>query len=88
MAEVVSKNKYYEVTLEKGEIGNIGVTNNNDKEVRFNIRVTNKDSVKPIENNTDSGSSRNTSDIKCLPGILGKINKYNFKSNTSSCYSY
>jgi hypothetical protein len=68
--------------LERGKIGNIGVTNNNEKDVKFNIRFNSPASVKPI------GDDSTQVDIKCLPGVLGKINKYNFKKDTSSCYSY
>jgi hypothetical protein len=44
----LSKNKIFDVTLERGKIGNIGVTNNNEKDVKFNIRFTSSKSVKPI----------------------------------------
>ena len=81
--EHLSKNKIYDVTLERGKIGNIGVTNNNDKEVKMNIHFTGD---KSIDNSTDNPSDR--SGFKCLPSILGKINKFNFKKDTWSCYSY
>lgn len=55
--ELLSKSKIYEITLERGKIGNIGVTNNNDKDVKFNIRMTGKDSVKPIEDNVNKTTS-------------------------------
>lgn len=76
------------MTLDKGKIGNIGVTNNNDKDVKFNIRVIGKDNVKPIEDNSNGTIVTNKTDLKCLPGVLGKINKHNFKKNSSSCYRY
>jgi hypothetical protein len=77
----LTKSQTFDVTLEKGKIGNIGVTNHNKKDVKFNIRFSNNKTVKPIED----FSSLN---LKCLVGVLGKINKFNFKKNTSSCYSY
>lgn len=67
------------MTLERGNIANVGVRNSNDKEVKFNIRFTT--SSKPSE-------ASNSTALKCLPSPLGKINKYNLKFNTSACYSY
>lgn len=58
------------------------MTNNNEKEVKFNIRFSGSNSVKPIVDNSTQV------DIKCLLGQLGKITKYSFKKDTSSCYSY
>lgn len=87
MKELLSKSKIYEITLERGKIGNVGVTNNNDKDVKFNIRITGQDNVKPIEDNINKTAS-DTTNMKCLPGVLGKINKHNFQKNSSSCYTY
>jgi hypothetical protein len=85
--QILSKSKIEEITLERGKIGNIGVTNNNDRDVKFNIRITGKDSVKPIEDNINKTAPDSTN-MRCLPGVLGKINKHNFQKNSSSCYTY
>ncbi len=71
----LTKNRIYEVSLEKGLIGNIGVSNTNDKDTKFSIKLAGKNSVKPIDD--DSGKQ-----IKCTVGLLGKITKYNFKKDT------
>ena len=47
--ETLTKNKIYQVRLEKGLIGNIGVSNTNDKDTKFSIKIAGKDSVKPID---------------------------------------
>lgn len=70
-----------DVHLDKGKIGNIGVQNPNDKSVKFNIKFT-----------TNSGGSvaNDTSkpDPRCLPGMMGKVVKENFKKGTASCLFY
>lgn len=80
--ELLTKNKIYDVRLEKGLIGNIGVSNTNSKDTKFSIKIVGKDSVKPID---DKDTEKQ---LKCSIGVLGKITKYNFKKDTESCYSY
>ena len=74
--EILTKNRIYEVRLEKGLIGNIGVSNTNDKDTKFSIKIAGKDSVKPIDDKDPDKQ------LKCTIGILGKITKYNFKKDT------
>jgi hypothetical protein len=61
---------------------NIGVKNDNEKDVKFNIRFTNPNKTKPA---IDDSSKV---DAKCWIGVLGKVSKYDFKKDTSSCYTY
>jgi len=84
-----------DVKMERGKIGNIGVQNKNDKAVKFNIKfsATNKNiPIPPPANDTKNGTTPAPvpvpSDVKCLPGLMGKITKYNFKKDSASCYNY
>lgn len=78
----MKRKNYYGVILEKGQIVNIGVKNDNEKDVKFNIRFSNPNKTKPA---TDDSQKV---DPKCWIGMLGKVSKYDFKKDTSSCYTY
>jgi hypothetical protein len=71
-----------DVQMERGKIGNIGVTNNNNKTNKFSIKFYGMDKVPDVVPGEDLPSA------KCLPALTGKVAKYIMKSNTSACYSY
>ena len=70
--------------MEKGKIGNIGVTNNNDKATKFTIKFYAVNKAPVI--NPDAG--KDYPSAGCLPAITGKVSKYKMKANTSACYNY
>lgn len=76
ITQLLKKKNYYGVQLERGQIVNIGVKNDNEKDVKFNIRFTNPNKTKPTTDDSPKVDS------KCWIGVLGKVTKYDFKKDT------
>ncbi len=62
------------VQMERGQIANIGVTNNHTKSNKFNIKISSIDS--PSNSSHPIQPEDNYTTAKCLPALLGKTIMY------------